>query len=199
MLDDDADDATLLARHLDGDEAAFGVLVTRHRDRAWAVALRTLGDPADAADAVQDAFLNVFRQAAAFRGEAKFSTWLHRIVVNACVDLIRRRRARPAGHLDDSAAELIADPRDTIAEHDLAADVTAALHRIHADQRIAIVLVDLQGFGVDEAAAILGVPAGTVKSRCHRGRAQLAGLLGYLRPERTPQGTGAPTNPSEES
>ncbi len=193
---EELDDADLLARHLDGDADAFGVLVTRHRDRAWAVALRTLGDPTDAADALQDAFVSAYRQAAAFRGDSKFSTWLHRIVVNACVDLMRRRRARPASHLDDVTAARLADPRDLIGERELAGDVTAALARINTDQRVAIVLVDLQGFAVDEVADILGVPTGTVKSRCHRGRAQLAVLLGHLRPERAPGTMDAP-QPSE--
>jgi RNA polymerase sigma-70 factor (ECF subfamily) len=178
---EDLSDTELLARHAGGDRGAFGVLVSRHRDRAWAVALRTLGNPADAADAVQDAFVKAFRTAGAFRGDALFSTWLHRIVVNACLDLMRRSRARPAVPLDDSTAA-VADPADPEGRLDLGHDVVAALQRISPDQRIAIVLVDLEGYSVEEAAAALDVPTGTVKSRCHRGRVQLATLLGHLRP-----------------
>lgn len=186
MLEDLADDE-LVAKHNQGDRAAFGVLVTRHRDRAWAVALRTLGDPTDAADAVQEAFVKAYRTLGSFRGDAQFTTWLHRIVVNACLDAMRRSRARPAVPLDEGTAA-VADRADPIGRMELGQDVVAALVRINADQRTAIVLVDIEGYSVDEAAEILGVPAGTVKSRCHRGRVQLAELLGYLRPGR---GTGA--------
>ena len=181
---DDIDDATLLRRHVDGDAAAFGVLVARHRDRAWAVALRTLGDPGEAEDAVQDAFLSAFRQAGRFRGDAQFSTWLHRIVVNACLDKLRRRRVHAVVPYDAEALAAIPDPRDDYAQRETVVEVTDALSRLSDDQRLAIVLVDLQGMSINEAAAILDVPAGTVKSRCHRGRAQLAVLLGHLRPER---------------
>ena len=191
MLEDLSDDE-LLAAHAAGDAAAFGVLVARHRDRAWAVALRTLGDPADAADAVQDAFVKAYRTVASFRGDALFSTWLHRIVVNACLDLMRKSRSRPSVPLDEGAAAL-ADPSDPVGRLELGHDVVAALGRITPDQRAAIVLVDIEGYSVDEAAAVLDVAAGTVKSRCHRGRVQLAELLGYLRPGR---GTGAPPGAS---
>jgi RNA polymerase sigma-70 factor (ECF subfamily) len=189
---EDLPDAELVARHLDGDPAAFGVLVARHRDRAWSVAMRTLGDPTEAADAVQDAFLSAFRSAAGFRAEAKFTTWLHRIVVNACVDRIRRRR--PTVSLDEAVADTLADPRDPAAGVEASGDVAAALLRINPDQRAAIVLVDVHGFSVAEAAEVLGVAEGTVKSRCSRGRAHLALLLGHLRPR---PGTAAPTVASE--
>ena len=189
MLEDLSDDE-LIARHAAGDAAAFGVLVARHRDRAWAVALRTMGDPADAADAVQEAFVKAFRTIGAFRGDALFTTWLHRIVVNACLDAMRRSRVRPTSPLDETAAS-IADPSDPIGRTELGQDVVAALGRISADQRAAIVLVDIEGYSVDEAASVLGIAAGTVKSRCHRGRAQLAELLGYLRPGRGTTPTAA--------
>lgn len=197
MLEDLSDDE-LLARHADGDQAAFGVLVARHRDRAWAVALRTLGDPNDAADAVQEAFVKAFRTVGSFRGDALFTTWLHRIVVNACLDLMRRSRTRHTVTLDETTSA-VADPADPVGRLDLGHDVVAALTRINTDQRVAIVLVDVEGYSVDEAAALLGVPSGTVKSRCHRGRVHLAELLGYLRPG-TSHGPGAsddrpPTDP----
>ena len=184
MSDDRAelDDTELMTRHLGGDPAAFGMLVARHRDRAWSVALRTVGDSQEASDAVQDAFLSAYRAASTFRSDAKFSTWLHRIVVNACLDRMRRSRVRATVPLDDTAAALVADPYDAIGRSDLAADIGAALAKISEDQRVAIVLVDVQGLPVDEVAELLGVPAGTVKSRCHRGRAALAEHLGYLRP-----------------
>ena len=192
---EDLDDGELVAKHVAGDPYAFGVLVTRHRDRAWAVALRTLGDPTEAADAVQDAFISAYRTVGKFRGDARFSTWLHRIVVNACLDRHRRQKVRATVPLDESTAS-VADPRDLLDERETATEVTAALARLGTDQRMAIVLVDLEGVSVDEAAAILGVAPGTVKSRCHRGRAQLAVHLGHLRPERLSDGTADPPGAS---
>src|ERR1700750_273957 len=89
-------DHELLRRHVAGDADAFGELFRRHRDRLWAVALRTVCDPDEAADALQDAMVSAFRRAADFRGESAVTTWLHRIVVNASLDRLRRRAARPA-------------------------------------------------------------------------------------------------------
>ena len=89
-------DTELLRRHVSGDNEAFGELFRRHRDRLWAVALRTVCDPEEAADALQDAMISAFRRAADFRGDAAVTTWLHRIVVNACLDRLRRKTARPA-------------------------------------------------------------------------------------------------------
>lgn len=177
MRDDepaDPPDAELLRRHTEGDRDAFGELVRRHRDRLWAVALRTLGDPDDAADALQDGLLSAYRSAAGFRGESRVSTWLHRIVVNACIDRVRRRQAHPTSALVDSGP---ADPRDPIGERETALDVVAALRALPVEQAAALVLVDVEGHPVEEAARILDVPVGTVKSRCARGRARLAGIL----------------------
>src|SRR5580692_81794 len=92
----DLSDRDLLRLHVQGDSEAFGLLFVRHRERLWAVALRTLGDQEEAADALQDAMISAFRRAADFRGESAVTTWLHRIVVNACLDRLRRRAARPA-------------------------------------------------------------------------------------------------------
>src|SRR5258707_1843280 len=95
------DDTSLLRAHAAGDPDAFAEIVRRHRDRLWAVALRTVGDREEAADAVQDALLSAFRGAARFRGDSAVTTWLHRIVVNACLDRIRRRQAHPTVPLPD--------------------------------------------------------------------------------------------------
>jgi RNA polymerase sigma-70 factor, ECF subfamily len=171
---DGTDDRTLLDRHVSGDREAFGELVARHRDRLWRVALRTLGDPEDAADAVQDALLSAYRAAPGFRGDAAVTTWLHRIVVNACLDLRRRRAVRPAGSLEDGPEPATGD--DT-ARHDTATDVLAALRSLPFEQAAAVVLVDVEGYPVAEAAEILEIPVGTVKSRCARARARLAEIL----------------------
>jgi RNA polymerase sigma-70 factor (ECF subfamily) len=174
----ETDDRALLDAHVAGDPQAFDELVRRHRQRMWAVALRTLRDPEEAADAVQDACLSAYRAAATFRGDARVTTWLHRIVVNACLDRARRQAVRPIAAMPDEAP---ADPRDLLAELDTALVVEEALAALPVDQRLAIVLVDLQSLSVAEAAAVLEVPEGTVKSRCFRGRARLAVLLGHLR------------------
>jgi RNA polymerase sigma-70 factor (ECF subfamily) len=179
-------DAELLRLHVKGDPDAFGELFLRHRDRLWAVAIRTLSDPEEAADALQDAMISAFRRAGSFRGDSAVTTWLHRIVVNACLDRIRRRSARPA---TDGADERTLDNlamaggrRDPSSVSDTSLDVTAALRRLPADQQAALVLVDMLGYPVADAAEILGVSAGTVKSRCSRGRARLLPRLAHLRP-----------------
>ncbi len=175
---DERSDEELLAAHVAGDPDAFSVIVRRQSDRLWAVALRTCRDPEEAADAVQDALINAYRRAGTFRGTARVSTWLHRIVVNACLDRIRANKVRRAvplpDHTDDAA---LAEPHDRIDEHTTRMTVQAALAQLPPDQRVAITLVDLEGWAVDDAAEILECPPGTVKSRCHRGRARLYDLL----------------------
>ena len=170
-------DAELLRRHVTGDAEAFGQLFLRHRDRLWAVALRTLGDADEAADALQDAMISAFRRAADFRGDSAVTTWLHRIVVNACLDRMRRRAARPvADDLDLLAAAPSSDP-----DQDVSLDVLAALRTLVPEQRAALVMVDMLGYSVADTAEILGVSPGTVKSRCARGRARLLPQLAHLR------------------
>ncbi|MGW5359340.1 RNA polymerase sigma factor SigM [Actinopolymorpha pittospori] len=179
------DDKELLARHVAGDPEAFASLFRRHRDRLWAVALRTLSDPDEAADALQDALISAFRNAAQFRGESAVTTWLHRVVVNACLDRVRRRAVRAADPLpeDDRAAELAAArPPDPAEAQEVRIDVLTALDSLNPDQRAAIVLVDMEGYSVEEAAQILECAPGTIKSRCARGRAKLVPLLTHLRP-----------------
>jgi RNA polymerase sigma-70 factor (ECF subfamily) len=189
-------DAELLRAHVDGDRDAFTQLFHRHRDRLWAVALRTLADREDAADALQDALLSAHRAAARFRGDAAVTTWLHRIVVNACLDRIRRRQAHPTVPLPDGSRADDSgrwtggvEPAAPAPDHDTALVIQQALAQLPAEQRAAIILVDVQGYPVAEVAVLLGVAEGTVKSRCARGRARLALILGHLRP----RGPGVPT------
>ncbi len=184
----DIGDQDLLARHVAGDPDAFGELVRRHRDRLWAVALRTLGDREEAADAVQDAFVSAYRAAHTFRGQSAVTTWLHRITVNACLDRARKAASRKTAPVDDTERlEQLLEPHESASapaeRHDVQRQLVEALGTLPPDQRAALVLVDMQGYPVAEAARILGVPTGTVKSRCARGRARLLPLLGHLRPE----------------
>ena len=179
LPDGDIEDRALLAAHVDGDGDAFSTLVRRHQDRLWAVALRTLGDREEAADALQDALLSAYRAAASYRGEARVTTWLHRIVVNACLDRVRRGKARPTVPMPEDGGP--ADPRDPLGDRETALEIEAALAALPEEQRAALVLVDVHGMPVEDVAAVLGVPVGTVKSRCSRGRARLALQLGHLR------------------
>lgn len=182
-------DTELLEAHKAGDPDAFGVLFARHRDRLWAVALRTTGHPEDAADALQEALISAYRRADSFRGDALVTTWLHRVVVNACLDRLRRNKVRAAQPLPDDLDPYAArgavlagpgddgDPEEQAVLTDRRRIVLAALAELSPDQRAAVVLVDLEGFAVEEAARVLDCPTGTVKSRCARGRARLASLL----------------------
>jgi RNA polymerase sigma-70 factor (ECF subfamily) len=186
----------LLRRHVAGDPAAFGELFGRHRDRLWAVAVRTLHDPDDAADALQEAMISAFRRAASFRGDAAVTTWLHRIVVNTCLDLMRRRAARPAvpsgddALLDALGQRAVGPAADPTSARDTALDVGAALQVLPDEQRAALVLVDMLGYSVAAAAEVLGVSPGTVKSRCARGRARLLPHVAHLRRTKPPDGGG---------
>lgn len=185
----DRTDEELLQLHVDGDPQAFSELFRRHRHRLWAVALSTLRDPEEAADAVQDAMISAFRRAGSFRHQSAVTTWLHRIVVNASLDRIRRNKVRRADALpDDIDRDLkLASSEDLdeiVASSELRVDVAAAMGQINPDQRAALVLVDMEGYSVEEAARMLGCAEGTIKSRCSRGRAKLAGLLAHVAPAR---------------
>ncbi|GHI91228.1 RNA polymerase sigma factor SigM [Streptomyces olivaceus] len=195
---DGVTDQELLARHVEGEPEAFGELVRRHRDRLWAMALRTLGDREEAADAVQDALVSAYRAAHTFRGQAAVTTWLHRITVNACLDRARKAASRKTAPVDDTERlEQLLEPHESASapaeRNELHRQLLAALDTLPGDQRAALVLVDMQGYAVAEAARILDVPTGTIKSRCARGRARLLPLLTHLRPdgsgEATKQGT----------
>ena len=184
-------DQELVTRFQKGDEGAFALLMRRHERRVYNLAYRVLGGPEDARDATQDAFLSCFRNLASFRGDAAFSTWLHRIAVNACYDLARRRK--PAMSLEEELVERAptADHADRAAA---AADVQRALLEIPMDFRIVLILHELQDQPLDEIAAALDVPVGTVKSRLHRGRVALGRVLAGEQP-REPQAAQAPSKP----
>ncbi|MDN3241960.1 RNA polymerase sigma factor SigM [Glycomyces tritici] len=174
-----ATDADLLRRHVGGEREAFGELFRRHRGRLWAVAVRTLGDPEDAAEAVQDAMIKAYQGAGGFRGGSAVTTWLHRIVVNACLDRIRASGRRPTVPLADDDA--LALPATDAAQDPAQAGLRLAVHRALAelpfDQRAVLVYVDMLGYPVEEVAAILKVRPGTVKSRASRARKRLAARL----------------------
>jgi RNA polymerase sigma-70 factor, ECF subfamily len=175
----DPSDEALLAAHLRGDPRAFGELVTRHERRIYGLCLRILGNREDAEDATQEAFLAALRRASSFRRAAAFSTWLYRIAVNAATDQARRRgRARLAA-LDPEDAGLAVAPGGELGEVVASAvAVQTALAQVPEEFRVAVVLCDLYRVPYADAAQILEVPVGTVKSRVFRGRLALADRLG---------------------
>ena len=184
-----APDGELVRRFLAGDAGAATELITRHERRVYAVCLRVLGNPDDAADAAQDAFLAMIRKLDGFRGEAAFTTWLYRVAMNVCYDHLRRAKRRPVLRRDDDAPApepALDDHADAVAG---AHDVAAALEQVPEDFRVAIVLADVHDLPYDEIAKVLDLPVGTVKSRVHRGRIALAKALGI----------GAPSEPADRS
>lgn len=174
----DRTDEQLLAAHVAGDRFAFEELFNRYQPQLYQLARITIRCPDDARDALQDAMLSAHCGAPKFRHDCSVSSWLYRIVVNACLDRLRRHKARPTTPLEAmTSAGSVGDPAPGV---DTAIVVELALMRLPVEQRAAIVAVDMQGFSVAEAARMLGVPEGTVKSRRARARTKLATTLGHL-------------------
>ena len=171
-------EAELLTRVVSGDREAFDAVMRNHENRVFSVCLRILGDREKALDATQETFLTVFRKAGQFQGRSAVGTWIYRIAVNTCYDQLRRAQRRPYESLPDHV-----DPSDPSAEEAIESaalrpEIEAALAQLPADFRNAVILSDLEGLSLPEAAEILGIPIGTVKSRVFRGRRLLAQHLG---------------------
>jgi RNA polymerase sigma-70 factor, ECF subfamily len=179
----DPPDEELVRRFVRGESEAFTELVRRHERRVYNLAYRMLGREEDARDATQDAFLSALRKLSGFRGEAAFTTWLHRVTVNACYDLLRKRKHEPVLDLDRDQDDrggprlepVSPDHGDTAAA---AVDVHRALQVVPQEFRAVLLLHDGQDLAYEEIGQILGIPVGTVKSRLHRGRIALARALG---------------------
>ncbi|MGD9792062.1 MAG: RNA polymerase sigma factor [Acidimicrobiia bacterium] len=170
----------LLARATRGDIEAFATFVQSHEPRVASVIGRILDDPRDVAEATQDAFVQVWRNLDSFRGDAAVSTWLYRIATNAALMRTRKRSHRLV-NLDDAVGDpaLVIDSGDAAggATAERVAAVRAALSRLPADQRAAVVLRDIEGFSTTEAAQMLDIPEPALKTRLHRGRMRLRVLL----------------------
>lgn len=173
-------DAELLAAHASGDRVAFERLLSRHGPALHRLARLRSTSAEEAEDALQDALLSVHRAAGSFRRDAAVGSWLHRIVVNACTDRRRRAALRPTTVLPDEPCPSGERNGDRSGDVDTAITVRRALMRLPAGQRAAVLAVDMLGYSVSEAAALLGVAEGTVKSRRARARARLAVLLAHL-------------------
>ena len=175
FFDRDRTDEQLLAAHVAGDRFAFEQLFHRYHQPLYRLARATIRCPDDAHDALQDAMLSAHCGAAQFRHDCSVSSWLYRITVNACLDRLRRHKTHPTTSLDGALEGSAGDPMPGV---DTALMLDGALRRLPDEQRVAVVAVDMQGFSVAEAALLLGVPEGTVKSRRARARSRLAGTLG---------------------
>jgi RNA polymerase sigma-70 factor (ECF subfamily) len=176
-------DLILLERARDGDLDAFNDLVGLYQDQLFALVVRMVPDRDQASDCVQEAFFSAFRNLTSFRG-GSVRSWLNRICVNAAMDTQRARKRRPAQpypELEDESwqppAGTEADPEHTALGAERSRALAGALARITDDQRVAIVLYDVEGFDYAEIADMTGVSLGTVKSRIHRGRLALRSLL----------------------
>jgi RNA polymerase sigma-70 factor (ECF subfamily) len=170
-----ASDADLVTAARTGDHEAFAELVRRHERHVYNLAYRMLGRSEDARDASQEAFVSCYRNLRRFRGDAAFATWLHRIAVNACYDILRKRPQEPVELTEGVMETTGGDLADRAAS---AIDVQRALLDVQADFRVVVVMHDVQGLPYDQIAEALDVPVGTVKSRLHRGRVALGAALG---------------------
>ncbi len=182
-MDSPERDEDLVRRYLGGDRSAFATLVERHERRMYNLALRMTGREEDARDATQDAFLTALRKLSTFRGEAAFTTWMHRVTVNACYDLLRKRRRAPLYEFEPTEQEAAIPAPDHADATTTAIDVRRALVQVPDDFRAVLILHDVQDLPYDEIASVLGIPVGTVKSRLHRGRVALARALSGERPD----------------
>jgi RNA polymerase sigma-70 factor, ECF subfamily len=190
----------LLERLLARDEQAYEELVRRYGGRLLAVARRFLPVEEDARDAVQDAFLSAFRSIDRFEGNAQLSTWLHRIVVNASLMKLRTRRRKPElaiedllpGYLEDGHFERPASPWrseevDPAEQAELRDLVMRSIHSLPEGHRNVLLVRDIEGLDTEEAAELLGISPGAVKTRLHRARQALRELLEpHLREEPSP-------------
>ena len=183
---------SLIARGQQGDRAAFNALVEKYQGAAYALALRMLGDPDTASDVTQEAFFSAYRALGSFHG-ASFRAWLLRIVANGCYDVFRARGRQPVtsleallehddasssdAHLPGAMVDPSWNPEEAALRSETIRAIEAALLQLPPDQRLAVVLCDIQGMAYEEVARIMETPLGTVKSRIARARAQLRALL----------------------
>jgi RNA polymerase sigma-70 factor (ECF subfamily) len=189
-----SDEHQLIADSQRGDVHAFNRLVERYQGRIYALCTRMLGDSEAAADATQDTFLSAYRSITRYRG-GSFSAWITKIATNACYDHLRVRQRKPSTSMDalledqdtpHQFEDVGETPSDRSLRNELAREIERGLQVLEPEQRLVIILSDIQGMNYDEIAQTTGWPLGTVKSRLSRGRAQLRDILrkGELLPQR---------------
>ncbi len=160
-----------------GDVSAFEHLYELHGSRMKSVAANLLGNVADAEDAVQESFLKIYRGAAAFRGAARLSTWIYRVLVNTCYDLLRRRRRRPLEVASEAASRREPELAAPVSDHPLRLSLEACVKDLDPRRRAAFVLFDVEGFTHREVGDMLGVPEGTSRALLFEARRDLQRLL----------------------
>ncbi len=172
-------DKSIIERYLEGDTGSFSELVSRHERPIYNLAYRMAGNPADAADLTQEIFIHLHRKLSSFRGESAFSTWLYRLAVNYCKDWLQKQ-ARQVKTVE-MAEELLSNggggPGLAYEQKEVQQLVQAAILDLEEDQRIAVILHDIQGYDYKSIAELTNVPVGTVKSRLSRARLKLAEKL----------------------
>ena len=179
------EEQALVQRARQGDEGAFAALVEQNQGRIYHLALRMTGNPDDAAELCQEAFLNAWKGLGKFQGESSFSTWLYRLTSNACVDLLRREgrhRGAAGPSLNDEESDLhlpddAPGPQEQAERRELREQIETALQALTPEHRQVLVLREMHQLSYDEIAQVLKLDVGTVKSRINRGRKQLRNFL----------------------
>ena len=181
------EEAALVQRIQNGDADAFAVLMEEYQKKVYLLALRTVGNPQDAEDMTQEAFLRAYRSIHSFRGDSKLSVWLYRLTTNLCIDLLRSRGRKPTVSLtvednDEDTQELDVtderyDPEEIFQRRELQRAVQRGLASLPEDYRVILVLRELEGLSYAEIGEVLGLEEGTVKSRLFRARKKLCKFL----------------------
>ena len=169
-------DPILVRRVKDGDQLALAALCARHAERVHRIALHVLRDPEDANDAAQESMVKLVRRVKQFRGDAQFSTWLHRLVVNTCKDIAQARWAaerRTEPLLEDTRVARDGDPARALAAAETRRELGACLAELPAAQASVVALKDAFDASFDEISEATGLPVGTAKCYAHRGRSRL--------------------------
>ena len=179
----EGEDRELVERYARGESRAFDTIVERYEQRVYGIALRMTGNIEDARDAMQEVFISAFRALRNFRGDAQLSTWMHRVAVNASLDVLRKRKRHVTHPLEEAGDRPSDDvePDEAAARAARAVEVQRALQAVREEYRAVLVLHDLQDLDYAQTADALEIPVGTVKSRLHRARMEMAVLLGHIR------------------
>lgn len=170
------DDLTLVVRAQEGDVRAFETLARRHQAALYRLAVRVMGDHAEAEDALQEALLDAWRRIDRFRGDSAFSTWMYRVVTNRCLAMLRKRRPLPVAEFAEHVVAPDSPERSAEADAGMAA-LGTALQGLGDDLRICWVLREMEGLGYAEIAAITGASEDAVRGRIHRARTRLAEVM----------------------
>jgi RNA polymerase sigma-70 factor (ECF subfamily) len=202
----DTDDLTLVQRARGGDQRAFKLLVERYQRKVYSVALGMVRDREEAMDVAQEAFAKVYKYLDHFKGDSSFYTWLYRITVNICIDVLRKRGATKGEHVEldetmqmDSAeanigalgSRLGTNPQKSLLRKELAAKIADALQQVPERHRAILLLREIEGMSYDDLAKTLDIPKGTVMSRLFHARAKVQKILSnYLELDEAKSGIG---------